>query len=148
MGNNVGQEREAGPLSDQELADIEARSGELAALVSLLRRTGPAGSPHVSPAAVAGWLDDLCAHDLPRLMAEVRRLQEELAYLRALQAQGGDSQDERLRAALQRIAGMSWKSWFAEEAAREMVQQARWALGGGQQTETQDATSPVPPSAP
>jgi hypothetical protein len=80
-------------------------------------------------------------------MAEVRRLQEELTYLRALQAEGGDSQDERLRTALQRIAGMSWKSWFAEEAARDMVQQARWALGLGEPAENRSTTPPVPPTS-
>jgi hypothetical protein len=119
----------ADPLGDQELADIEARCKELAALAALLRRTGPAGSPHVSPAAVAGWFDDLCGRDLPRLAVEIRRLREELAYLRTLQAQSDGSQDARLRAALQQIAGTTWKAWFAEEAAQEMVRQARWALG-------------------
>jgi hypothetical protein len=81
-------------------------------------------------------------------MAEVRRLQDELTYLRALQAGGGESQDERLRTALERIAGMSWKSWFAEEAARDMVQQARWALGLGEPAENRSPAPPGPPAAP
>jgi hypothetical protein len=119
------------PLSDQELADIEARCNELAQLAALLRRTGPAGSPHVSPAAVAGWFDDVCGRDMPRLTAEIRRLRAEVTYLRTLQTANAESQDERLRTALRRIADANWKTWFADEAARDMVQQARWALGDG-----------------
>jgi hypothetical protein len=127
----------AEPLSEQQLAEIEARCAELAALSALLRRTGPAGSPHVSPAAVAAWLDDLCARDLPLLIAEIRRLRAEVAYHRALQQESGDNETERLRAALRRIASATWKTWFAEEAARALVQEARWALG--------DETPPAQP---
>jgi ribosomal protein L29 len=117
------------PLGDEELAAIEARSAAVVALSVRLRRAGPAGSPHVGPAAIGGWLDDICGNDVPRLAAEIRRLHAEIAYLRMLQQHGGTSEAERLRVALQTIATATWKTWFADEAAQAMVQQARWALG-------------------
>ncbi len=119
------------PLSDDELAAIEARSAALLALTTRLRRTGPAGSPHVGAAAVGAWLDDVCGNDVPRLAAEIRRLRAEVAYLRMLQERGGASEDDRLRAALRGIASATWKAWLADAAAQAMVQQARWALGDG-----------------
>ncbi|HLH25221.1 MAG TPA: hypothetical protein VK066_22085 [Chloroflexota bacterium] len=119
------------PLSEEDLAAIEARSAAVVALSVRLRRAGPAGSPHVGSAAIGGWLDDVCGNDVPRLAAEVRRLRAEIAYLRTLQDDGGTSEAERLRAALRGIASATWKVWFADAAAQSMVQQARWALGEG-----------------
>jgi hypothetical protein len=117
------------PLGDDELNAIEARSAAVVSLSVRLRRAGPAGSPHVGPAAISGWLDDVCGNDVPRLAAEIRRLRAEVAYLQALQQRGGSSEAERLRVALEGIATATWKTWFADEAARSMAQQARWALG-------------------
>ena len=121
----------AAPLSDEELAAIEARSAAVVALSVRLRRAGPAGSPHVGSAAIGGWLDDVCGNDVPRLAAEIRRLRAEIAYLHLLQQHDGTSEAERLRAALRGIAAATWKTWFADEAAQAMAQQARWALGEG-----------------
>ena len=121
----------SGPLSDQELAAIEERSAAVVSLSVRLRRAGPAGSPHVGPAAIGGWLDDVCGNDVPRLAAEIRRLRTEVAYLRMLQQRGGASEAERLRVALRGIASATWKAWLADAAAESMVQQARWALGDG-----------------
>ena len=115
------------PLTDDALAELEARCAQMLAVNERLRRTGPAGSPHVSPAVVALWIEELCAEDVPRLLAEIRRLRAETAYLRDLLAAG--SGDAALRAALERIAHASWKSYFAEEAATQMTREARWALG-------------------
>ena len=117
------------PLNDEELAAIEARSAAVVALSIRLRRAGPAGSPHVGSAAIGGWLDDVCGNDVPRLAAEIRRLHAQVAYLHALHERAGTDEAERLRAALQGIATATWKTWFADEAARSLVQQARWALG-------------------
>ncbi|HZS03080.1 MAG TPA: hypothetical protein VFE37_30495 [Chloroflexota bacterium] len=117
------------PLSDEELAAIEGRSAAVVALSVRLRRSGPAGSPHVGPAAIGGWLDDVCGNDVPRLAAEIRRLRAEIAYLQQIQPREDTSETERLRAALRGIATATWKTWFADEAARAMAQQARWALG-------------------
>jgi hypothetical protein len=119
-------------IGDEELAAIEARSAAVVALSVRLRRAGPAGSPHVGPAAIGGWLDDVCGNDVPRLAAEIRRLRAEVAYLHMLQERGGSHEAERLRVALQAIATATWKTWFADEAAQSMVQQARWALGDGE----------------
>ena len=65
--------------------------------------------------------------DVPSLLAELRRLRAENAYLVSVLAAGGG--DESLRAALRRIAQMTWKTWFADEAATQMAREARWALG-------------------
>jgi hypothetical protein len=119
------------PLADEELHTIEARSAAVVALSVRLRRAGPAGSPHVGPSAIGGCLDDVCGNDVPRLAAEIRRLRAEVAYLQALQQRGGTDEAERLRVALEGIATATWKTWFADEAARSMAQQARWALGDG-----------------
>jgi hypothetical protein len=120
------------PLTDEQLAAIEARSAAISALSVRLRRTGPAGSPHIGPAAIGGWLDDVCGNDVPRLAAEIRRLQAEIAYLHLLQPHDHTSEAERLRAALHAIATATWKTWFADEAAQSMAQQARWALDEGE----------------
>jgi hypothetical protein len=117
------------PLGDEELDAIEARSAAVVSLSVRLRRAGPAGSPHVGPAAIGGWLDDICGNDVPRLAAEIRRLRAEVAYLQMLQQHGGTGEAERLRVALEGIATATWKTWFADEAAQTMVRQARWALG-------------------
>jgi hypothetical protein len=119
------------PLDDAELAAIEARSAAVVAISVRLRRAGPAGSPHVGPAAIGGWLDDVCGYDVPRLAAEIRRLRAEVAYLQMLHERAGSDEAERLRIALQGIATATWKTWFADEAAEAMAQQARWALGEG-----------------
>src|SRR5947199_7965542 len=95
------------PLTDEALAELETRCAQMLSVNERLRRTGPAGSPHVSPAVVALWIDELCAKDLPRLLAEVQRLRAENAYLQGLLAAG--SGDDALRAALQKIAGARWK---------------------------------------
>src|SRR5205823_14842859 len=102
-----------------------------------LRRTGPAGSPHISPAVVALWIDELCAKDVPALLAEIGRLRAENAYLHSVLAAGGG--DESLRAALAKIASRTWKTWFADEAATQMVREARWALGETDQASASDA---------
>jgi len=120
------------PLADEQLAAIEARSAAVFALSVRLRRAGPAGSPHIGPSAIAGWLDDVCGNDVPRLVAEIRRLRAEIAYLHLLQPHDDTSEAERLRTALRGIATMTWKTWFADEAAQSMAQQARWALGEGE----------------
>jgi hypothetical protein len=125
----------ADPLSDQALAELEARCEQMLAVNERLRRTGPAGSPHISPAVVALWIDELCSKDIPVLLDEIRRLRREHAYLCSLLAAGGG--DESLRAALTKIAHTSWKTWFADEAATQMVHEARLALG-----ESDAATTP------
>ncbi len=125
------------PLSDDALADLEARCTQMLAVNERLRRTGPAGSPHVSPAVVALWIDELCAKDIPMLLAEIQRLREESAYLRSLLAAGGG--DASLRAALRKIARTTWKTWFADETATQMVREARLALG-----ESDEAPAPAP----
>jgi hypothetical protein len=115
------------PLADETLTDLETRCTQMLSVNERLRRTGPAGSPHVSPAVVALWIEELCANDVPALLAELRRLRAENAYLSAMLAAGGG--DESLRAALRKIAHTTWKTWFADEAATQMVREARWALG-------------------
>jgi hypothetical protein len=115
------------PLTEESLAELETRCMQMLSVNERLRRTGPAGSPHVSPAVVALWIEELCAQDVPSLLAELRRLRAENAYLGSVLAAGGG--DESLRAALRRIAQMTWKTWFADEAAMQMVREARWALG-------------------
>ena len=115
------------PLSDEALAELEARCTQMLAVNERLRRTGPAGSPHISPAVVALWIDELCSKDVPGLLAEIQRLRAENAYLQALLAAGGG--DESLRAALRKIAHTTWKTWFADETATQMVREARLALG-------------------
>src|SRR5437764_2473686 len=115
------------PLSDESLAELERRCMQMLAVNERLRRTGPAGSPHVSPAVVALWIEELCAKDVPSLLAELRRLRAENAYLGSLLAAGGG--DESLRTALRKIGQMTWKTWFADEAATQMVREACWALG-------------------
>ncbi len=115
------------PLSDEALAELEARCTQMLAVNERLRRTGPAGSPHISPAVVALWIDELCAKDVPGLVAEIQRLRQENAYLRSVLAAGGG--DESLRAALRKIAHTTWKTWFADETATQMVREARLALG-------------------
>jgi hypothetical protein len=115
------------PLSDETLAELETRCTQMLAVNERLRRTGPAGSPHVSPAVVALWIEELCAKDVPSLLAELRRLRAENAYLGSVLAAGGG--DESLRAALRKIGQMTWKTWFADEAATQMAREARLALG-------------------
>jgi hypothetical protein len=127
----------AEPLSDDALSELETRCTQMLAVNERLRRTGPARSPHISPAVVALWIDELCARDVPALLAEVRRLRADNAYLQSIQAAGGG--DEALRAALRKIARMSWKTWFADEAATQMVREAQLALG-----ESEEAPSPGP----
>ncbi|HZU05339.1 MAG TPA: hypothetical protein VFB73_05150 [Chloroflexota bacterium] len=61
-------------LSEQELGAIEARCAHLAAVIARVRRMGPRDRLHVTPEALALWLEELCTADVPRLVGEVRRL--------------------------------------------------------------------------
>ena len=116
-------------LSDKDLADIEARCQQVAAVSAKVGRASTMRAPHVTPASLSLWIDELCNADVPRLLAEVRRLRAELAYLRGLREDAGDDEAAYLRAALRRIATATWEVWRGDAAARGMAQEARWALG-------------------
>ena len=116
-------------MIDEDLTAIETRCEQMVALSARVRRAGATNTPHVTPGALSLWLDELCVKDIPELVAKVRRLREEVAYLRLLHRRGGESETAFLQAALRRIADATWEVWRADAAARSMVQEARWALG-------------------
>ena len=77
--------------------------------------------------ALDAKIEELCAKDVPSLLAELRRLRAENAYLGSVLAAGGG--DESLRAALRKIVRVDGADRDRESAERQKTIAARSLFG-------------------